>query len=124
MVEWKKIASNASKMHEDQGYSFVDKNNNNSIRLESPLVNTIPEDRVLKVEGKTIAPKVIRSFAWENRKQRFLERDTAFVWTYYDASADVSYLGAGAEVNEKVLSRVLPENVIRGYEKDIIDVDV
>lgn len=118
MIPWKKIASNASRMHEENGYSFVTKYNDNAIRFNTPLVNTIPEDKVVTIEGKHINAKLIRSFTWENRKQRFMSRDKAFVWTYYDSSNDVSYLGAGAEVTPEALERVPEESIIRGYESE------
>jgi len=115
---WKKIANNASRMHEEQGYSFVTKNNDDAISFDTPLINTIPEEKVVTVKGKRINAKLIRSFTWENRNQRFMSRDRAFVWTFYNSSEDTSYLGVGAEVSPDTLDRVPQDSIIRGYESE------
>jgi len=120
-VPWKKIAKTASELHEKQGYSLIDKSNEDAVAMEVPLVNTVPEDKLLKIAGKSVSPKEIRTFTWDNRKSRFMSRDSAFVWTYYDKDSDTSMVGMGARVDPEVLERLPSDSVIRGYESENSD---
>jgi len=121
VTPWKQIASQASKTHDEKGYSLVDMLSSDFVVKNMPLVNTVPEDKLLKVAGKKITPKDIRTYTWSNRKSRFMTRDRAVVWTYYDQETDTSFVGIGAEVEPKTLERIPNDRIIRGYESENTD---
>ena len=116
MIPWKKIANKSSFIHSEQGWSIVDKNNNDAVSSNAPVVNTIPEENLKELAGKSISPKEIRRFAWEQRNTRFMSRDNAIIWTYYDEEADKSYIGVGATVKPALLDKVDKQKVLRGFE--------
>ncbi len=123
-TDWKSMSKKVSEIHSQEGRAAVDKTGRDAMELPYPLINTIPEDKLMSLAGKNISPKAIRKFTWENRKERFITRDKTVIWTYYDLDSDTSYVGAGAFVEPKALNKVKEENVLRSYESENPDVTV
>mgnify|MGYP003112037047 CR=1 FL=1 len=116
MIDWKEVSRVLSGLHTENGQAAVDKTASDVLVEQSFLVNTTPEDEILELAGKEIAPKKIRRFTWDRRKKRHLTRGSGVLWTYYDEDTDTSYMGTGALVTPRVLNKVKEDSILRGLE--------
>ena len=77
-IDWKNIASKATKLHNEFGISAVNMEGQEVLSEDIPLYRS---SNPTPLAGKTLTSKQLRKYTWENRKDRALSRSSAVLWT-------------------------------------------
>ena len=104
---WKEISKKVVQSHPDVGgqvmLSIPDFSFDDLPDWADAFTHESPQ---LIVEGDKITPRQVRTFLWEHRSSRAVQRDRAFVWSKYDEENNSSVVGIGTLTVKEATERL------------------
>ena len=105
MRDWKEIAKEAAGRHPG-GFVVLDSPHFELGLLPDGSARCYHNEFHQEFAGPALNPKQIRRFLWDIRNKRQVQRDRAFIETYYDDETDTSVIRLGTLTSEEALERL------------------
>ena len=92
-MDYKALSQLASQMHKEVGAATIAFDLTNASAAGRELLpSPIPE---LRVEGRDLGPRKLRTWLWENRKEVAALEGEPFVWSVFQESDQSTHVGIG-----------------------------